>query len=148
MPDRTRKTDEELKALLELEAKALPAPWAVFDSAINSLGVGRDEEDEPYVAECIEESSDEPTQANRDNFAIIAASRNSIRDIILDLQASRERERELVEALKETFEFFQGPNACGDFTCTCCEVKFCGICALRGKNAAVLARAEAKEKQT
>ncbi len=143
MPDSTRKTDEELKSLLELEAKALPSPWAVFDSATNSLGVGRDEEDEPYVSECIEESSDEPTQANRDNFALIAAFRNSLRDIILDLQASRERERELVEALKEAHCWMVGwnegnPATHGAKCATSSEAHRTVISAL--------ARAEAKEK--
>lgn len=44
---------------------------------------------------------------------------------------------ECAAALRGTFDYFQGPRACGDFTCNCGS---CGLCEFRIKNHAVLAK--------
>ncbi len=168
MPDSTRKTDEELKPIeFDLDSFGeFDETWFrgadVHIERMNETGfwIGFDLPGDRRVMlntgvhKGVWFFNLEEDRIGGGNFVSVQRPRSAkpvpftgTPKVYADLQASRETQRELVEALKETFEFFQGPYACGDFTCTCCEVKFCGICALRGKNAAILARAEAKEKQ-
>ncbi len=138
MPDSTRKTDEELKSLLELEANASGPRWACSDRGDGSGSIQVD----PYDVNGISILDDGRCPFMRgevryEDGLLAVASRNSLRDIILDLQASRERERGLVETLKEMCsrhprgEYEQSPYDAGYS---------------RGL-ADALARAEAKEKQ-
>ncbi len=140
MTDSTRKTDEELKVLLELEANATPGDWSIPHFCTHEVNC-----DCRFVlcdsrmgAVCTITASDEgddpPLEEARANGALIAKSRNSLRSLILDLQASRETQRELVEALERIFLNDKCPLGQG------CD---CSQCIAR----AVLARAEAKEKQ-
>ncbi len=129
MPDSTRKSDEELKALLEQWSTATP---------------GRDEEAygipwyEYQLKNSIKLSETGYKNGLVKCLTLIAASRNSLCDIILDLQASRERERELVEALKEAESMWDDSEFLGGAEDDDNPAK---------SWRAALARAEAKEKQ-
>lgn len=35
------------------------------------------------------------------------------------------------DLVREAYDHYMGPQACGDFTCACDEPKFCGICDIR-----------------
>lgn len=49
------------------------------------------------------------------------------------------REEALAAVLREAYEYYMGPHACGDFTCACNKPEQCGICDLRKRTEAVLA---------
>ncbi len=122
MPDSTRKTDEELKALWALKERATPTPWEK-GRAGNTNIVHFDGDDIRGVG----------IIPFGDNLRYVIAAANALPDIILDLQASRERELELVEALKEIER-----NLCAGSLLTLTEI--------RNIAREVLARAEAEEK--
>lgn len=47
-----------------------------------------------------------------------------------------EENRRLRDVFRRTYEYFQGPRACGDFTCMCGS---CGLCSFRKENEVILA---------
>jgi len=55
------------------------------------------------------------------------------------LEQLRAENQELTRSLRDAYDFYMGPQACGDFTCACNEPKFCGICEIREATELVLA---------
>ncbi len=167
MPDSTRLTDEELNALLELEERATPGPWlcastvsdaggwwgTVPDNAPETVvlaGEPQGSTETPYAVCCTNDDGI-ATENEVHDAALIAASRNSIRDIILDLQASREREKELVEALKELLYQVNNIEVLGEWSAldmnrSSGKKLRAEVDATVTKSREALARAEAKEK--
>lgn len=50
------------------------------------------------------------------------------------------------ETLQEVYDYFMGPEACGDFTCACNNPAICGICELRSRIQVVLAEPVAEDR--
>ena len=51
-----------------------------------------------------------------------------IAEVVMRAESSSSSCRELADRLKEAYDFYMGPNACGNFTCNCGD---CGICEIR-----------------
>jgi hypothetical protein len=119
---------ETLKAMKEAAAKAqkkCPGPWYVDSddaeecgphahSGLFKVNSGRSNDDWTVARLC------EATEA-----AHIAKCDP---DSILALIADYERLQKLA---REAYDHYMGPQACGDFTCTCGEVDYCGLCEIR-----------------
>ncbi len=137
-----RRTDEELKALLLLSNKATPGPHQArfiyrMIRAVRlhatTLGLMLQPDDTRDWADA----------------ELWAESANALSDIILDLQASRERERELVEALKvaeQRFRTLAMGTADGEWPDKSAARATHDI-ARMGEDDCRVARAEAKEEQ-
>lgn len=49
------------------------------------------------------------------------------------LSRTIERLNRAEKLLREAYEFYMGPHACGNYTCNCNATKQCGVCDLRAK---------------
>ena len=132
MPDYQKISAEKIEELLQLEAKATPGPW--------SQDHRRRESDGYYRTEVFDSKSETiatlawhavPTDRGYttdrgENAEFIAASRNSIKDILLELRDTREREAVVNQAY-----YGYGCSNCGDEARANCA--FCPGCGSRLK---------------